>query len=163
IGPYTAGLADHFAGQGHRVRVITGLPHYPEWRRGQAPSNGSLNPRVSRQWHYVPRKPTATGRMLYEFSWLVSGTRALAVRRPQVVIGVIPSLSGGVLAWLAGRKFRAPVGLIFQDLMGPAAAESGYRGGRPVAGVTRSTEAFIARKADAVATISDGFSAYLQS
>jgi glycosyltransferase involved in cell wall biosynthesis len=77
-------------------------------------------------------------------------------------MGVIPSLSGGVLAWLAGRKFRVPVGLIFQDLMGPAAAESGYRGGARVAGLAGSTEAFIARKADVVATISDGFSAYLQ-
>jgi glycosyltransferase involved in cell wall biosynthesis len=101
--------------------------------------------------------------MLYEASWLLSGTRALAVRRPQVVIGVIPSLSGGLLAWLAGLKFRAPVGLIFQDLMGPAAAESGYRGGGQVAGLTRRAEAFIVRKAHAVATISDGFSAYLQS
>ena len=162
IGPYTTGLAEHFAGQGHLVRVITGVPHYPEWRRRRAPSHGSSNPRVSRQWHFVPRKPTALGRMLYETSWLITGTRALAVRRPQVVIGVIPSLSGGVLAWLAGRKFRAPVGLIFQDLMGPAAAESGYRGGGRVAGLTRSTEAFIARKADVVATISDDFSAYLE-
>src|SRR5260370_1262187 len=103
IGPYTTGLADHFAAQGHSVRVITGVPHYPEWRRGRAPSNGSSNPRVSRQWHFVPRKPTALGRMLYESSWLVSGTRALAVRRPQVLIGVIPSLSGGALA-LAGPQ-----------------------------------------------------------
>jgi glycosyltransferase involved in cell wall biosynthesis len=47
--------------------------------------------------------------------------------------------------------------------MGPAAAESGYRGGARVAGLTGSTEAFIARKADVVATISDGFSAYLQA
>ncbi len=162
IGPYTTGLADHFARQGHSVRVITGVPHYPEWRRGRAPSNGSPNPRVSRQWHFIPRRPTAFGRMLYETSWLISGSRALAVMRPQVVIGVIPSLSGGVLAWLAGRKFGVPVGLIFQDLMGPAAAESGYRGGGRVAGLTRSTEAFIARKADLVATISDGFSAYLE-
>jgi colanic acid biosynthesis glycosyl transferase WcaI len=162
IGPYTTGLAEHFADQGHSVRVITGVPHYPQWRRGRAPSNGTSNPRVSRQWHYIPRRPSAFGRMLYEASWLMSGTRALVVRRPQVVIGVIPSLSGGVLAWLAGRKFRAPVGLIFQDLMGPAAAESGYRGGGRVAGLTRRTEAFIARKADGVATISDGFRAYLE-
>lgn len=162
IGPYTAEIADHFARQGHTVRVITGVPHYPEWRRGRTASNGSSNPRVSRQWHFVPRKPTALRRMLYESTWLLSGTRALTVRRPHVVIGVIPSLSGGVLAWLAGRKFRVPVGLIFQDLMGPAAAESGYRGGARVAGLTRRTEAFIARKADVVATISDGFSAYLE-
>ena len=163
IGPYTTGLADHFAEQGHAVRVITGVPHYPEWRRGRAPSNGSSNPRVSRQWHFVPNKPTAFGRMLYEASWLISGTRALGVRRPQVVIGVIPSLSGGVLAWLAGRKFRVPVGLIFQDLVGPAAAQSGYRGARRVARLTRSTEAFVARKANLVAIISDGFRGYLES
>src|SRR2546422_11098784 len=94
IGPYTTGLADHFAGQGHHVWVITGVPHYPEWRRGRAPSKGSSNPTVSRQWHFIPRKPTAFGRMLYEASWLISGTRALWVRRPEVVIGVIPSLSG---------------------------------------------------------------------
>jgi len=161
IGPYTTGVAEHFARQGHSVRVITGVPHYPAWRRGRAPSNSSPNPRVSRQWHFVPRNPTALGRMLYESSWLLSGMRALAVKQPQVVIGVIPSLSGGVLAWLASRKFRVPMGLIFQDLMGPAAAQSGYRGGTRVAGLTRRTEAFIARKADAVATISDGFSTYL--
>jgi glycosyltransferase involved in cell wall biosynthesis len=47
--------------------------------------------------------------------------------------------------------------------MGLAAAESGYRGGARVAGLTGITEAFIARKADMVATISDGFSAYLQA
>src|SRR2546423_5317534 len=128
IGPYTTGLAEHFAGQGHAVRVITGVPHYPQWRRTRSPANGMSNPRVSRQWHFVPGKPTAFGRTLYEATWLLSGARALAVRRPNVVIGVIPSLSGGVLAWIAGRKFGAPIGLIFQDLMGPAAAESGYRG-----------------------------------
>src|SRR5438874_9925467 len=102
IGPYTTGLAEHFAEHGHAVRVITGVPHYPEWRRGRAPAGRSSNPRVSRQWHYVPRSPTALGRMLYESSWLLSGTRVLGVRRPDVVFGVIPSLSGGVLAWLAG-------------------------------------------------------------
>ena len=161
IGQYTTGLAEHFAAQGHAVRVITGVPHYPEWRRRRAPANGSSNPTVSRQWHYVPKKPTALGRMLYEASWLVSGTRALFVTRPQVVIGVIPSLSGGVLAWLAGRRFHAPVGLIFQDLVGPAAAQSGYRGGPRVAALTRTFESFVARQADAVAIISEGFREYL--
>jgi hypothetical protein len=30
--PYAAGLAEHLAGQGHEVTVVTGLPHYPSWR-----------------------------------------------------------------------------------------------------------------------------------
>ena len=32
IGPYTAGLAEHLASRGDDVTVITGLPHYPDWR-----------------------------------------------------------------------------------------------------------------------------------
>ena len=32
VGPYTAGLAEHLAGRGDQVTVITGLPHYPNWR-----------------------------------------------------------------------------------------------------------------------------------
>ena len=32
IGPYTAGLAEHLAARGDEVTVITGLPHYPDWR-----------------------------------------------------------------------------------------------------------------------------------
>src|SRR2546427_548318 len=70
---------------------------------------------------------------------------------------------GPYTAGLADRKFRVPVGLIFQDLMGPAAAQSGYQGGRRVAGLTRSTEAFVARKADLVAVVSDGFRGYLET
>ena len=32
VGPYTAGLAESLASRGDVVTVITGLPHYPEWR-----------------------------------------------------------------------------------------------------------------------------------
>src|SRR5207253_3767470 len=38
----------------------------------------------------------------------------------------------------------------------------GYKGGRRVASLARSTEGFVARKADAVATISEGFRGYLE-
>ncbi|MBD0321819.1 MAG: glycosyltransferase WbuB, partial [Aldersonia sp.] len=33
IAPYTSGLADGLAARGHRVEVLTGQPHYPQWRR----------------------------------------------------------------------------------------------------------------------------------
>ena len=31
IGPYSTGLAEHLAGAGHDVTVVTGMPHYPAW------------------------------------------------------------------------------------------------------------------------------------
>ena len=31
IAPYTTGLAGFLADAGHRVHVVTGQPHYPQW------------------------------------------------------------------------------------------------------------------------------------
>jgi glycosyltransferase involved in cell wall biosynthesis len=78
------------------------------------------------------------------------------------VIGIVPSLSGALLGWLLGQRMRVPVGILFQDLLGPAAAQSGYRGGRTVAAVTRKLEGAVARRADQVAIVADGFRLYLE-
>jgi len=32
MAPFTTGLCEHFASQGHDVNVITTFPYYPEWR-----------------------------------------------------------------------------------------------------------------------------------
>ncbi len=164
IGPYTTELAEHFAAQGHSVRVVTGIPHYPAWRRLPIPSTtGVRNLAVVRYRHFVPRHATALGRMLYEVSWLVSASRSLTDSRAEVAIGIVPSLSGGLLSVMAGRRWHAPVGIVVKDLMGPAALQSGYRGGRAVAGATSKIEAAILRRAARVAVISDGFRPYLRA
>jgi colanic acid biosynthesis glycosyl transferase WcaI len=162
IAPYTTGLAEHFAAQGHRVHVITGVPHYPEWLPGLATSDEAANPGVRRYRHFVPRRPTAPGRALYELTWMFSALRSIRNTQADVAIGVIPSLSGGVLAWLAGKRLRIPFGLLFQDTMGAAARQSGYAGAVRFAAVALRTEAFIGRRAAAVAVVADGFSGYLE-
>ena len=163
IAPYTTEVAQHFAESGHIVRVVTGVPHYPGWRRQRIPPpSDQSNPEVVRYQHFVPRRANALGRMVYEASWLLSGSRSLLRGRADAVIGIVPSLSGGLLAVAAGRHWRVPVGIVIQDLMGPAAAQSGYRGGKQVAGVTRGLERFVIRKANQVAYISEGFRPYLQ-
>jgi len=163
IAPYTTEMAEHFAAQGHIVRVVTGVPHYPVWRRLPIPNqDGVRNPTVCRYQHFVPKRANALGRMLYEVTWLFSAARSLIGQRPDVVLGVVPSLSGGVLAIAAGHIGRAPVGLIVKDLMGPAASQSGYRGGASVAKMTGKVEAAMLRRADRVAVISEGFVPYLR-
>lgn len=162
IAPYTTELAEHFAAQGHRVRVVTGVPHYPQWRRLPAPPrDGVKNPSVSRYQHFIPRRANALGRMTYEVTWLLSASRALGRLGADAVIGIVPSLSGGFLALAGGRRWHAPVGLVVKDLMGPAAAQSGYRGGDGVAAATRMLEGYVVRHADRVAYISEGFRPYL--
>jgi glycosyltransferase involved in cell wall biosynthesis len=68
-----------------------------------------------------------------------------------------------VLARIASRRFGAPYGIVFQDLMGLAASESGVRGGERVERVVRGTEGWLARDAGAVGVIAEGFRPYLEA
>jgi len=169
IAPYTAGLAEHLAAKGYSVVAVTGLPSYPQWRaydgyRRLLWKRESVNGvDVRRRWHYVPRQQSAIRRGLYEGTFLLTGLSMIALPRPDAVMGVVPSLSGGVLARLASRRFRVPYGLIFQDLVGQAAKQSGVGGGGRVARAVRATEGWAARGAAAVGIIAEGFRPYLES
>lgn len=164
--PYTTELAEYLASSGHRTTVITGFAHYPAWRlergehrlRAAELRNGV---RVLRRRHYVPRSQSAIQRAFYEGTFLVHG----ALSRPEgpdVVFGVIPSLSGGILARLFAARARAPYGLIFQDLMAPAARQSGISGGTKVAGITAALERWATAGARTVAITSESFRPYLE-
>lgn len=166
IAPYTSDLAEHLAAGGHRVTVITGFAHYPAWRvepgehrmRAEESRNGV---RVLRRRHYVPRSQSAMRRAAYEATFLVHGALSRP-ERPDVVLGVIPSLSGGLLARFYAARAHAPYGLIFQDLMAPAARQSGIGGGARVAGATATLERWAAARARTVAIASDNFRPYMQ-
>jgi glycosyltransferase involved in cell wall biosynthesis len=161
--PYVAGLAEHWAGRGHHVTVVTGDAHYPEWRRRARPAPDGENPTVRRYRHYVPRVHNAATRLRYEASWLLSASRALTSGSFDVAIGVSPTLSGAVLANLAGWRFRIPFGLIFQDLIGQAAAQSGYPGSRSVAKQVQAVEGTVARRANQIAIVAENFRDYLEA
>lgn len=167
--PYTTGLVEHLAGRGHEVTVVTGLPHYPAWRvfdgyRGRAWLREERNGvDVRRRWHYVPGRQSAIHRGLFEGSFLLTGLSALLLPRPDAVIGVVPSLSGGLLARTVARRFGVPYGLILQDLVGQAAEQSGVSGGGRVAGAVRAAEAWAAHGAAAIGIVAEGFRPYLES
>src|SRR3954447_2890345 len=163
--PYLTGLAEHLAETGNRVLVATTFPHYPEWRSG---ANGRVGATeayrdvtIRRRWNYVPRRQSALQRAGYEISLLTLGLTALPWRtKPDVVIGPCPSLAGGTLAATAARRHGVPYGLVFQDLMGLAAAQSGVAGGARVAGAVRAAELRLAKGAARVGVIAEGFRRY---
>ena len=120
--------------------------------------------RVIRAAHFVPAKQDAVRRALYEATFgLTGGVASLRSQRPDSVLGIIPSLSGGVLARLVSRRFGSPYGLLFQDLMGPAARQSGVSGGRAVASLTTASERWVASPARAIGVVSTSFVPYLGS
>ena len=169
IAPYTTGLAEHMVGRGHDVTVITGMPSYPQWRV-YPEYRGLLRKRercgaveVRRIRGYVPHRQSTIRRGLFEASFLLGGLTQLAMPRPDVVLGVVPALGGGVLAGLAARRFSRPYGLVFQDLTAPAAAQSGIAGGGRAVRPVSLAEGWTARGAAAVGVVAEGFRPYLES
>jgi glycosyltransferase involved in cell wall biosynthesis len=166
--PYLTGLAEHLAERGDDVIVATTFQHYPEWRSSAGRRLGATEMRrgvrIRRRWTYVPRKQSAAQRALYELALFGVGLSALPWRwKPDAVIGTCPSLAGGTLAATAARTHRIAYGLVFQDLMGLAAQQSGVSGGARVAGAVRAAELRLAAGAARVGIIAEGFRRYLEA
>lgn len=168
IAPYTTALAEHLTRRGARVTVLTGMPHYPAWRvfpgfRGRLYLHESVRGVAVRRFHlYVPGRQTAPRRALFELSFLAHVLARAHPRRPDGVIGIIPSLGAGLLAAAFARRAGVSFGLLFQDLCGPAAVQSGLPGGGSVARAVRQVEWALARRAAAVAVVAPGFRRYLE-
>jgi len=165
--PYVTGFAEHLAARGHRVTVATGFPHYPEWRSSP---RGFLGVReqyngveIRRRRHYVPKQQSALTRAAYEASLTAMGATALPRRAPDAIVGISPTLTGAVLARAAAGAYRRPYGLVFQDLQGPGAMQSGVEGGRRIASLVERAEIGVARQAAAIGVIADGFRTYFES
>jgi colanic acid biosynthesis glycosyl transferase WcaI len=166
IGPYSTGLAEHFAGAGHDVTVLVGMPHYPAWRIDQAYRSRALTEwhhgvRIERRRHYVPSRQSALRRAVYEATFFAAALPYSVAHRPDVIVGVVPSLSGGVLARLAARRARAGYAVILQDLMGSAAEQSGIEGGKTAAAGAKRVERWMLAGATVVAVVSESFVPYL--
>ena len=167
-GPYVAGAARALAAAGHDVHVVAGLPHYPEWRIARGTphrlrwdeAEGGVT--IHRRAHYVPARPSAIRRIAFEGTFLVQGILGVP-DRIDAVIGIVPGLADGVLARSIARLRRVPYGLVFQDLMGRAAKQSGIAGGDRVAIATRHVEAWAAARATLVGMVTPSFRPYLES
>lgn len=166
IGPYTTGLATGLAARGHDVEVLTGYPHYPQWRvsdgyHGFRTHEVHDRVRVRRFRHPVPRRHSAVERAAME---LVFGLQLLGTRwrRPDVVVCVSPPLLATMLATTRVRLTpnRPALGLVVHDLYSRGVIETGTMSGVP-ARVVRTLESLTTRCADGVAVIHDGFATHL--
>ncbi|OMB92922.1 hypothetical protein A5733_17130 [Mycobacterium sp. NS-7484] len=161
IAPYTTGIAEGLVTCGHDVTVITGVPHYPQWRvadryRGVRRRTESVSGvAVHRVGHYVPTEHSNRGRIRMEASF---GTAAATHRwnDPDVVIVVSPALLSAAAVVLRARLSRVPVGVVVQDVYSKGVVETGAAGGRSAA-LTARLESAVLRTADAVAVIHPRF------
>lgn len=164
--PYTTSLAEGLAAAGHEVQVVTGYPHYPEWRlkdgfTGWRMNESSGGTNITRVRHHIPKSRRTLDRLHMELSF---GLRILFARwhKPDVVLLVSPALFSSGMALMRGRLSpkRPAIGIWVQDLYSRGVVETGASGGR-VARVMAAVESLILRRADGVVAIHDRFQQYM--
>lgn len=164
--PYTTSLAEGLSKKGHAVKVVTGYPHYPEWTVNQDYKGWALRESlngvdVTRLRHYVPKRPSALGRLHMELSF---GVRLLCAKwgKPDVLILVSPALFSTGLALIRARWAKKETRTIVwvQDIYSRGIVETG---GQP--GAASKLMILLERKllnsVDRVVAIHERFARYL--
>lgn len=167
IAPYTTALCRGLADRGHDVRVLTTMPHYPEWRiydgyEGWSRHERCRGVRVHRMRHYVPTKPTGIRRLVSELSF---GLRVLAASwgRPDIVVFISPALFSTALAMVRARAFLTPTVVWVQDLYSLGLVETANRAsGGALVGVVRRVESSVLSSASGLCVIHARFAAVAQ-
>ena len=162
ISVYTTDLAESLKVEGHRVSVLTSLPHYPWWRvpeefahlvEGRSEHNGVS---VIRAKHLVPSRMNALLRMLFETSlwWnLRRVSKKLVGKDFDVVIACIPTVAAGIVGRKIAKQLGIPFGLIVQDLSGAGAKQSGLRGGAVISKIAHFVEGNALHGADSLVVV----------
>ncbi len=135
IGPYTAGMAQYLARAGHSVTVICAKPYYPQWKvhpdyaKGGRMVSEEHGVRVVRVPTYVPAQPSGTRRLLHHMSFAARAEMAMLSEtrrsKPDVVIGIAPSLISAIAARDAAKRTGAKLWLHIQDFEVEAAFATG--------------------------------------
>jgi colanic acid biosynthesis glycosyl transferase WcaI len=163
VAVYTGALAEDLAERGVDVRVITGVPHYPQWRLydgyDKAPTEIRDGLTVTRRRHPVPRNPQVFNRLGMELAF---GLKAVITRcnASDVVVLVNPALFSSILVALKAALCRRPVVVWVQDIYSLAISETG-RGGSVASKLVASAERGLLNRAQAVIAIHDRFQHHL--
>ena len=163
IAVYTTDFAETLQAEGHKVSVLTSLPHYPWWRvpsefahlgEGTGINNGVS---IVRAKHLVPTKMNALMRMRFETSlwWnLRRVSKSMVGNEFDVVIACIPTVAAGIVGKRIAKSLGIPFGLIVQDLSGAGAKQSGLRGGAVISKIAHAVEGRALHGADSLVVVS---------
>lgn len=164
IAPLMTELAEGLVARGHEVRVVTGMPNYPQRQiydgyKGKLycteERNGVI---IQRSYIWIRPKPGLLSRMILDGSFVISSMlQALRGWRPDVVLLTVPPLPVCVPAALLGWFYSCPVVLNLQDILPDAAIHVGLLKNQRAIRVFKALEKFAYRTATAISVITDGF------
>ncbi len=164
IAPLMTELAEGLVTRGHEVRVVTGMPNYPQREiypdyQGKLfcteEKNGVI---IQRSCIWVRPKPGLLSRMLLDGSFVASSIfQALKGWRPDLILLTVPPLPISVPAALLGLLYSCPVVLNLQDILPEAAVHVGLLKNKAAIRVFEALEKFAYRTAHTISVISEGF------
>ena len=168
IAPLVTELAEGLVKRGHQVRVVTGMPNYPQRRiyegyRGKPYMTELTNGvAVQRSYVWVRPKPSLIDRLLLEVSFVVTSfIHALRGKRPDVIFLTTPPLPVSVPSALLGWLHHAPVVLNLQDILPDAAVRIGLLKNPKLIRIFEVLEKFAYRTATKISVIADDFVGHL--
>jgi glycosyltransferase involved in cell wall biosynthesis len=157
IAPYTAGLCQGLVSKGYRVNVVTGMPHYPEWRvspeyRWEWTSSEALEGvSIKRVRHTVPKRSSNLRRLLMEATFGIRGV-ASNWKHPDVVICTTPALIATAAFCLRRRVsigHKPVLGVWVQDLYAVGLSET-QESASTAARLAGSMESWVMQEADGI-------------
>jgi len=164
IAPLMTELAEGLVTRGHEVRVITGMPNYPQ-RQVYPEYKGKLYCTEERNGVIIQRscvwtrpQPGLLSRMLLDGSFVVSSLiQALRGWRPDAILLTVPPLPVSVPAALLGWFYSCPIVLNLQDILPDAAVHVGLLTNKQAIRVFEGLEKFAYHTAHTISVITDGF------
>jgi len=163
IAPFTTGRCEYLVARAHEVVVCTSLPYYPEWRippnyKGRFLVHEERNGvSIFRCRIYVPKHVDPLRRVLHESSFVAASLlRALAQKRPDVMLVISPPLGLGLSAVILSRRWGIPYVFHVPDLQPDAAVDLGMLTPGPLVRGLYALERFAYRNAALVSTLTEG-------
>ena len=165
VSPFTTGLSEHLAAEGHDVRVVTAFPYYPEWRtwkeyRGRIAQLEVRNGvKILRVRHFIPwRASSLAQRLLHDFSFtLVALIAGLAAGPCDVIYCSCPPPALALAAYVLSRIRNVPYTIKLTDLASDAALATGILREGLLIRWARAIERFAYRHAQTVVCLCDAF------
>ncbi|MEL6457318.1 MAG: glycosyltransferase family 4 protein [Cyanobacteria bacterium J06621_15] len=164
IAPLMTELAEGLVQKGHEVRVITGMPNYPqreiyEQYRGKWYVTEEKNGvKIQRCYLRIKSKPNLIDRLLLELSFVFTSLpQAFNGSRPDVILLTVPPLLVTLPAIFLGWFYNCPVVLNVQDILPEAAIKTGLLKNKFMIRALEVLEKFAYQKSHTISVIADGF------
>ncbi len=166
IAPLMTELAEGLVKRGHQVRVVTGMPNYPQ---------RAVYPEYKGKWYLTEERngviiersyimvrgpePTVIDRLMYDGSFMITSLfQALKGWQPDVIFATLPPLLVALPVALYASICRCPVVLNIQDIVSEAAVRVQLvNKGSLLMSLAQRLEQFAYWHSDKISVIATGF------